>query len=199
MRPRTESSQQGDDWILSEHGIDGEHLTLLLRSGVPSALHFLGDRDIGRIKFLILFDMSIEVDWFQVKASSSRASASELVSDNSTKANWWSICQEEPCPAQFRLAKLEVLQHIKHHEAMLWRHIPLHSSYINLRNGSLQFNASHCLPQGGHYQFRSCGRCGPAGNNTFATVDVHFGDLAPDFIIAMCMALYGGWKESCTR
>eukprot|EP00435_Cladocopium_sp_Y103_P039953 s1692_g10.t2 len=28
----------------------------------------------------------------------------------------------------------------------------------------------------GHYKFRSKG-CGPAGNNTFATVDVHFGDL----------------------
>jgi hypothetical protein len=39
--------------------------------------------------------------------------------------------------------------------------------------------ASHCLPGGGHYQFR-CKDCGPAGNNTFATVDVHFGDLAAE-------------------
>lgn len=37
MHQRSESSQ-GDDWILAEHGIDGDHLTLLLRSGVPSAV-----------------------------------------------------------------------------------------------------------------------------------------------------------------
>lgn len=36
----------------------------------------------------------------------------------------------------------------------------------------------------GHYQFR-CKDCGPAGNNTFATVDVHFGDASDEFQLSI--------------